>query len=72
MKARIYADDGVRVEDECPGPFWTGHCSRCLPGAPVPCAGRKVLVLRSETGVACILRVERDAVTCPLAALNRG
>ncbi len=69
-KVLIYAEDGVNIQDQCQGSSWTGGCRSSLPGAPVVCAGRKI-VLDTAGGIAGFtLLVEPDARSCPLAALN--
>jgi len=68
-KVLIYAPDGAAVEDRCQGPSWAGGCPRSAPGAPVACAGRKIVVSRPG-GVQIELTVAPDAQSCPLAAFE--
>jgi hypothetical protein len=66
----IYDSDGVRSVDQCEGASWTGGCPRSVPGSPVACAGRRIAVIDSAGTVLLELRVEPDAVSCPLVALQ--
>jgi hypothetical protein len=65
----IYDSDGVSV-DQCEGASWTGGCPRSEPGSPVACAGRRIAVVDAAGTVLLELRVEPDAVSCPLVALQ--
>jgi hypothetical protein len=66
-KAVIYAPDGASIDSHCHGPSWAGGCPRSAPGAPVACAGRKVIA-SGPGGVQIELTVAPDAKSCPLAA----
>ena len=69
-KVLIYAENGVRVVNECPGPDGAGACPKSQPGALVACAGRKIRLTDVAGSVGLELTIEPDAVSCPLAALN--
>lgn len=66
----IYDSDGVNSVDQCEGASWTGGCPRSMPGSPVACAGHRIAVIDSAGTVLLELRVEPDAVSCPLVALQ--
>ena len=66
----IFDSDGVSIAGQCEGASWTGGCARSKPGAPVACAGRRINVIDSAGAVRFDLRVEADAVSCPLVALQ--
>ena len=66
----IYDSDGVTVAGRCEGASWTGGCPRSAPGLPVACAGRRINVIDAAGTVRLDLRVEADAVSCPLVALH--
>ena len=68
--ALIYAADGTEIVEQCQGADWTGACPRAPAGAPVACAGRKVIAMGPGGLAVFTLRVEPDATTCPLAALS--
>ena len=69
MAKMLYAPDEAAVGDRCYGqPNWAGGCPGSLPGAPVACAGRRIVV-RCPGGVQLELTVAPDAKSCPLAAL---
>jgi hypothetical protein len=69
-KALIYAADGTEIVEQCQGADWAGACPRAAAGAPVACAGRKVIAIGPGGLAVLTLRVEPDATTCPLAALS--
>jgi hypothetical protein len=66
----IYDSDGVSTVDQCEGATWTGGCPRSAPGSPVACAGHRIAVVDAAGAVLLELRVEPDAVSCPLVALQ--
>jgi hypothetical protein len=66
----IYDGDGVSSFDQCEGASWTGGCPRSETGSPVACAGHRIAVIDSAGTVLLELRVEPDAVSCPLVALQ--
>jgi hypothetical protein len=66
----IYDSDGVTVAGRCEGASWTGGCPRSAPGLPVACAGRRINVIDSAGNVRLDLRIEPDAISCPLVALH--
>ena len=66
----IFESDSVTIAGQCEGASWTGGCPRSAPGSPVACAGRRINVIDSAGAVRFDLRVEPDAVSCPLVALQ--
>jgi len=70
VRVLIYDEDGIEIEGQCRGASWTGGCSRAVSGAPVACAGRKIVVIAADGAAMFELAVEPGATACPLAGLG--
>jgi hypothetical protein len=56
----------------CSGPDSTGACALAVPGRPVPCAGRDLLLLNSDLSARWARTVGAYEDECPVPILVAG
>ena len=68
----IVDPDRAHVTTTCAGPDDQGQCPDAIPGEPVPCAGRQLVLLHSDLGPRWTRAVGDSEDGCPVPVMCAG